>query len=161
MAGRLEGKVAIVTGGARGMGEAHARRFVQEGASVVIGDILDAEGEAVAKELGDAARYVHLDVTDEAQWNDAVAVAQEFGALNVLVNNAGIVAMTPLATTSLSDYQSIIDVNQTGVFLGMKAVIPSMSAAGVAPSSTSHRWAGCRERQASSPTCPASSRCGA
>ena len=75
MTGRLEGKVAIVTGGARGMGEGHARRFVREGASVVIGDILDTEGEAVAKELGDAARYVPLDVTDEGQWNDAVAAA--------------------------------------------------------------------------------------
>ena len=130
MTGRLGDKVAIVTGGARGMGEAHARRFVKEGASVVIGDILDAEGEAVAKELGDAARYVHLDVTDEAQWKDAVSVAQAFGTLTVLVNNAGVVGMTPLATTSLADYQRIIDVNQTGVFLGMKAVLPAMSNAG-------------------------------
>ena len=96
---------------------------------------------------------MHLDVADEARWKDAVAVAQEFGTLNVLVNNAGVVRMTPLATTSLVDYQGVVDVNQTGVFLGMKAVIPAMSKRGsgsIVNISSMRRY---RERQASSPTC--------
>lgn len=131
MAGRLEGKVAIVSGSARGMGAAHARKFVEEGASVVLSDVLDAEGEALAKELGDSACYVHLDVTDEVQWGEAVATAVErFGGLHILVNNAGIVKMMPLAAMTLEDYRTVIDINQFGVFLGMKAAIPAMSDAG-------------------------------
>ena len=95
--GRVDGKVALISGGARGMGASHARLLVAEGAKVVIGDILDDEGKALADEIGDAARYVHLDVTQLEQWEAAVATATgEFGKLDVLVNNAGIVALGQL-----------------------------------------------------------------
>jgi 3alpha(or 20beta)-hydroxysteroid dehydrogenase len=135
MAGRLEGKVAIVSGSARGMGAAHARKFVQEGASVVVSDVLDAEGEALVKELGDAACYIHLDVTDEAQWGEAVRTAVErFGGLHILVNNAGVVQIMPLAVMTLEAYRTVIDVNQVGVFLGMKASSPPCPTPAAAPS---------------------------
>src|SRR5512142_3508479 len=112
--GRVDDKVALISGGARGMGAAHARMLVAEGAKVVIGDILDDEGKALADELGDAARYVHLDVTDPEQWKDAVATAvDEFGKLNVLVNNAGTVALGPLKTHDLKKWQQVLDVNLT------------------------------------------------
>src|ERR1700733_8737442 len=91
--GRVDGKVAVISGGARGMGAAHARALVGGGAKVVSGDILDDEGKALADEIGDAARYVHLDVTQPAEWDAAVSTAvNDFGKLNVLVTNAGIVA---------------------------------------------------------------------
>lgn len=129
--GRVDDKVALISGGARGMGAAHARMLVAEGAKVVIGDILDDEGKALGDELGDAARYVHLDVTDPEQWKDAVATAvDEFGKLNVLVNNAGTVALGPLKTHDLKKWQQVLDVNLTGTFLGMQAVIDPMEAAG-------------------------------
>lgn len=129
--GRVDDKVALISGGARGMGAAHARMLVAEGAKVVVGDILDDEGKALADELGDAARYVHLDVTDPEQWKAAVATAvDEFGKLNVLVNNAGTVALGPLKTHDLKKWQQVLDVNLTGTFLGMQAVIDPMEAAG-------------------------------
>ncbi|WP_406281260.1 SDR family oxidoreductase [Embleya sp. NBC_00896] len=129
--GKLDGRVIIISGAARGQGEAEARLFVAEGAKVVIGDVLDDAGAAVVKELGDAARYVHLDVREEAQWAEAVAVANEaFGALNGLVNNAGVLRFGAITDTSLDDYMEIVGINQVGVFLGMKAVIPSLAAAG-------------------------------
>ena len=128
--GRVDDKVALISGGARGMGAAHARMLVAEGAKVVIGDILDDEGKALADELGDAARYVHLDVTDPEQWKAAVSTAvDEFGKLNVLVNNAGTVALGPLRTHDLKKWQQVLDVNLTGTFLGMQAVIDPMEAA--------------------------------
>ena len=128
MSSRLQGKVALISGGARGMGAAHARRFVAEGARVVIGDVLDVDGKEVAAELGDAAEFVHLDVTDEASWGAAVATTVErFGQLNVLVNNAGIVHVMPLAMTDVDDFRRVVEVNQVGVFLGMKAAIPAMA----------------------------------
>jgi 3alpha(or 20beta)-hydroxysteroid dehydrogenase len=131
MTNRLAGKVALISGGSRGMGASHARRFVAEGAKVVIGDLLDGEGETVAKELGDDAAYVHLDVTDEQSWNDAVAATTEqFGGLHVLVNNAGIIHVMPIAMTALEDYRRVIEVNQVGVFLGMKAAVAAMAASG-------------------------------
>jgi 3alpha(or 20beta)-hydroxysteroid dehydrogenase len=127
--GRLNNKVALISGGARGMGESHARRFVAEGAKVVISDVLDEEGSTVAKDLGAAATYVHLDVTDEQSWTDAVAATTDaFGKLDVLINNAGIVHVMPLAMTTVEDYRRVVDVNQLGVFLGMKAAIPAMAA---------------------------------
>jgi len=129
--GRLDGKVAIVTGAARGQGEAISRRFVNEGASVVLADVSDAEGKVLADELGESTRYVHHDVTSEASWDDAVRTTVDaFGALNVLVNNAGILKWSPMHKLALEDYMSVIRVNQVGCFLGMKAVIASMREAG-------------------------------
>lgn len=129
--GRLAGKVAIITGSAQGMGEGHARAFVGEGASVVVADIRDAEGEALAQELGNQAAFVHLDVTDEDGWTNAIAAASNsFGGVDVLVNNAGVSFIAPLEHTELSDYRRVIDINQVGVFLGMKAVIGAMTARG-------------------------------
>jgi 3alpha(or 20beta)-hydroxysteroid dehydrogenase len=130
----LAGKVALVSGGARGMGASHVRMLVGEGAKVVFGDILDDEGKALADEInasGDAARYVHLDVTQPDQWDAAVATATgEFGKLNVLVNNAGIVALGQLKNFDLGKWQKVIDVNLTGTFLGMRVAVEPMTAAG-------------------------------
>jgi 3alpha(or 20beta)-hydroxysteroid dehydrogenase len=128
---RLEGKVAIVTGAASGMGAAEARLFADEGARVVLADIQDAAGEALAKELGGAAVYAHLDVSQEAQWQALVTdVQRRFGRLDVLVNNAGTVAAAPLEDTTLEQWNRVIAVNQTGVFLGMKHAIRPMAASG-------------------------------
>jgi 3alpha(or 20beta)-hydroxysteroid dehydrogenase len=131
MSGRVEGKVALVTGAARGMGAATARLFVAEGAKVMIADVVDDEGEALARELGADAAYIHLDVTSEEDWQTAVSVTESaFGPVTILVNNAGILRAIPLPLMALEDYQSVIDVNQTGVFLGMKSVVASMAQAG-------------------------------
>ncbi len=127
---RLDGKVAIVTGAARGQGEAEARLFAQEGAKVVLADVLDEEGTAVAKDIGSAATYVHLDVSDEAQWAGAIEAAAAFGALTVLVNNAAIIRPKAIEDTSLADYLSVISVNQVGCFLGMRSAAAPMKAAG-------------------------------
>lgn len=128
---RLNGQVAIISGAARGQGAAEARLFAKEGAQVVLGDVLDTEGQAVADDIGDAAHYQHLDVTSEASWAAAVEAAEDqFGPVTTLVNNAGIFRLAPIAAVSLEDYRQVIDVNQVGVFLGMKAVAPSMQAAG-------------------------------
>ncbi|MCA2210598.1 SDR family oxidoreductase [Nocardia rosealba] len=127
--GRLTGKVAVISGGARGMGAAHARRFVDEGASVVIGDVLDDEGAALASELG--VRYQHLDVREPEQWQAVVRTAvEEFGGLHVLVNNAGIVNGNLLVDFALEEWQRIIDINLTGTFLGMQAAVPAMTGGG-------------------------------
>src|SRR5689334_4187752 len=128
--GRVDGKVALISGGARGMGASHARALVAEGAKVVVGDILDDEGKALADDLGDAVRYVHLDVTQPDQWQAGVSTAvQEYGKLNVLVNNAGIINGSPLQKFDLDKWRQIIDVNLTGTFLGMRAAIEPMIAA--------------------------------
>ncbi|MGO9104315.1 MAG: glucose 1-dehydrogenase [Mycobacterium sp.] len=129
--GRVDGKVALISGGARGMGAAHARRLLREGGSVVLGDVLDNEGQALAAQLGDAAHYVPLDVTAPDHWQRAVtATVERFGKLDVLVNNAGIVNASTLRDYALADWQRIIDVNLTGTFLGMQAAIDPMIAAG-------------------------------
>jgi 3alpha(or 20beta)-hydroxysteroid dehydrogenase len=129
--GRLDGKIAIISGAARGQGAAEARLFAAEGARVVLADVLDDEGEAVAAEIGDAAVYTHLDVTDEPQWQAAVALAEDrFGPVTVLVNNAGILLFQPLHKTDLADFDRVMRVNVEGVFLGMKSVTPSMTRAG-------------------------------
>ncbi|QNS02563.1 SDR family NAD(P)-dependent oxidoreductase [Streptomyces xanthii] len=132
MSARADGKVVVVTGGARGMGAAFARRLVAEGAKVVVGDVLVKEGEALAAELGaGSALFTELDVTSEASWNAAVGRAEEaFGGVTGLVNNAGVVHRCPMEELSEADYRRVIDVNEVGVFLGMKAVLPSMRAAG-------------------------------
>lgn len=128
---RLDGKVALVSGAARGQGAAEARLFVAEGAKVIVGDLLDDEGADVARSLGDAAHYVHLDVTSEASWTQAVGIATErFGRLDVLVNNAGIFRQSSLLEQTVADYMTVINVNQVGAFLGMKTATPAMISAG-------------------------------
>jgi 3alpha(or 20beta)-hydroxysteroid dehydrogenase len=125
--GRYEGKVALVTGGARGLGAAIAQRLVEEGASVVIGDIRTEQGKELADSLGAHAVFAELDVTSEQSWEDTVDLAKTtFGSLDVLVNNAGIVIVSPLLGTDMDTYQKVIAVNQTGVFLGMKAAAAQM-----------------------------------
>lgn len=129
VANRLENKVALITGGARGMGEAHARAFVEQGARVVLGDVLDAQGHDVADSLGDCATYVHLDVTDRGQWSKAIAkTVEEFGHLNVLVNNAGIVIPGPTGDFSAENWNNVIAVNLTGTFHGIAAAHSSLRA---------------------------------
>jgi len=129
--GRLDGKIALVSGGARGMGRAEARLFASEGAKVAICDIVDDEGKSVANEIGANAIFQHLDVTSQEDWAAAVAATTAaFGKLDVLVNNAGIGEMVSFAEMTLDDYRRVTEVNQTGVFLGMKAAIDPMTAAG-------------------------------
>ena len=138
---RLEGKVALISGGARGQGAAEARLFVREGAAVVIGDILDEEGmrlEAELRELGADASYLHLDVTDADQWQTAVEeTVSRYGKLDILVNNAGIAAVqtaglnsAKIDATDMRVWDTIMDVNAKGVFLGTRAAIPAMKDAG-------------------------------
>ena len=130
-AGRVTGKVAIITGGARGMGAMHGQRLVEEGAKVMLTDVLDAEGTAVAKALGANARYLHHDVTNEAEWKQIIAETEKaFGPVSVLVNNAGIVLFGSIENSTEADYRRVIDVDQVSVFLGMKSVLPSMKRAG-------------------------------
>ncbi|MEO3825624.1 glucose 1-dehydrogenase [Actinomadura sp. B10D3] len=129
--GRVDGKTALISGGARGIGEASARALVAEGATVVIGDILDDEGKAVADDLGDAARYVHLDVTSPEDWASAVeTTVGEFGGLTVLFNNAGIANGAAINRFKLEKWRHIIDVNLTGPFLGIRAATDAMIASG-------------------------------
>ena len=129
--GRVEGKVALISGGARGMGESHARVLVREGAKVVIADLLDAEGAALAAELGENATFIHLDVTKPNEWDAAVAHAiSTFGSLNVLVNNAGIANGAALHEFTDRMWSTIIDINLSGVFYGMRAAAPALAATG-------------------------------
>lgn len=128
---RLEGKIAIITGAAQGMGEAHARKFVAEGAKVVMTDLNEEKGQALATELGENAIFVKQNVTSSADWATVVAEAEKnFGAVNVLVNNAGISVAKSILEMTEADYRRIVDINQVSVFLGMQAVIPSMQKAG-------------------------------
>ncbi|HYN34535.1 MAG TPA: SDR family oxidoreductase [Ilumatobacteraceae bacterium] len=127
----LDGVVAIVTGAARGMGESHVRGLVAAGARVVATDVLDDLGTALAEELGDSVMYRHLDVTDEAAWNEVVTSTEAtWGPIGVLVNNAGIVTFGSIEDMTLEQFQRTIDINLTGVFLGMHSVVPSMKRAG-------------------------------
>lgn len=129
--GRFDGRVALISGGARGMGADYVRALVAEGARVVFGDVLDDEGKALAAELGDAVRYVHLDVTEEGHWNEAVATAEEaFGPVGLLVNNAGVVVFGTVADMAPAEFRRVVDINLTGVYLGMHAAIPSLRRAG-------------------------------
>jgi 3alpha(or 20beta)-hydroxysteroid dehydrogenase len=128
---RLDGKVAIITGAARGQGAAEARLLAANGASVVLTDILAEQGEAVAADIGDAARFVEHDVASEAGWTKVVETAiSAFGSVDVLVNNAAISKPLKLEDTDLATYQQVIEVNQVGVFLGMRAVLEPMKRAG-------------------------------
>lgn len=124
---RLKDKVAIVTGGASGMGAAHVKAFVQEGAKVVLTDLNEAGGQKLAKELGDQVLFVKQDVTSEAEWQNVIdETLKAFGTIDVLVNNAGISMAIPLEEITEQQYRKIIDINQVSVFLGMKAVLPTM-----------------------------------
>ncbi len=128
--GRLTGKTAIVTGGAKGMGEQTVRAFVEQGAKVVIADILQQPGEALADELGEQAVFVNLDVRDAAQWQQAVQAANDLGSLQVLVNNAAIMEAQTIMDTTEELFMRVVSINQLGTFLGMQAVFPSMKANG-------------------------------
>jgi len=125
--GRVSGKTAIVSGGARGIGAAVVRRLAAEGAQVVIGDVLDGDGRALAETIGTNAAYVHLDVTSPPDWSDAFRQAAErFGGVDVLVNNAGIANFGSIEEYTLEEWNTIIAVNLTGVFLGIKAAVEPM-----------------------------------
>ena len=129
--GKLDGRVVLVTGAARGQGEQEARLFAAEGAKVVVADVLDGKGEALAKELGAGALYVHLDVRREDDWRAAVAVAKgAYGRIDGLVNNAGILRFNKLVNTPLEEFQQVVQVNQVGVFLGIRTVAPEIAGAG-------------------------------
>ena len=128
---RLQGKVAIVTGGASGMGRSEATIFAREGARVLVADILEKEGQEVAKSIGDAARFMKLDVTSEPDWQTLVATAErEFGKLDILVNNAGISGTYTADLASTEAWDRLMDINAKGTFLGMKHAVPAMKRAG-------------------------------
>jgi 3alpha(or 20beta)-hydroxysteroid dehydrogenase len=127
---RLSGKIVLISGGARGQGAAEARLFVAEGAKVVIGDVLEAEGQRLAAELGNAAVFVRQDVTREDDWTKAVDAAAGLGGLHGLVNNAGIYQPATLMDTDAALFERHMRVNQLGCFLGMKAVVPLMEKSG-------------------------------
>ena len=132
--GRLDGKVAIISGGAKGQGAEEARLFAQEGAKVIIGDILDREGMQIESEIaeqGGEAKFVHLDVSSEEDWLRTVDLSMsEYGRLDILVNNAGILLMKGLEETSGQEWDNIQNINSKGVFLGSKTVIPAMRESG-------------------------------
>ncbi len=128
---RLDGKVALVSGGARGIGGAAARLMAEAGASVVVGDVLEAQGRETAAAIGAAARFVRLDVTSEADWAAAVAAAEEaFGGLDILVNNAGVFLGRDFEEATMEEWSRLVAVNMTGVWLGTKAAMPALAARG-------------------------------
>ncbi|WP_449469472.1 glucose 1-dehydrogenase [Sphingobium chungangianum] len=130
MTGRLQDKVAIVTGGARGMGEATIRLFAREGAKVVIADVLEAEGQALAADIGDAAMFQRLDVSDEGSWTALVdAVIARHGRIDALVNNAAVVAFGPIIDLTVADIDRVLGINVKGTMLGLKHVGAKMCAA--------------------------------
>jgi 3alpha(or 20beta)-hydroxysteroid dehydrogenase len=129
--GRLDGRVVLISGAARGQGAATARRFVTEGARVVMGDILDDDGKQLADDLGESATYVHLDVRDADGWAAAVECGQgAYGRVDGLVNNAGVLGQGTVEGMPKQEFMHVVEVNQLGVFLGMQAAIPAMRAAG-------------------------------
>jgi 3alpha(or 20beta)-hydroxysteroid dehydrogenase len=127
---RFDGKVVLISGGARGQGEAEARALVAEGGKVVIGDVLEEQGTKLAKELGKAAAFVRHDVTSEADWDRAVKTAEAMGGLHGLVNNAGVYTPKSLMETDADLWERHVRINQFGCFLGMKAVVPAIDRAG-------------------------------
>ncbi|MFI6621207.1 SDR family NAD(P)-dependent oxidoreductase [Streptomyces sp. NPDC050528] len=137
--GKLDGRVVLVTGAARGQGEQEARLFAAEGAKVVVADVLDEQGEALAKELGESASYVHLDVGDEADWSAAVGATKEtYGRIDGLVNNAGILRFNSLVDTPLEEFMQVVRVNQVGCFLGIKTVAAAMEDGGTIVNTASY-----------------------
>jgi 3alpha(or 20beta)-hydroxysteroid dehydrogenase len=127
---RLTGKVALVTGGARGLGEATVRLFVENGAKVVFGDVLEEAGQQLAKALGPDAAFLRMDVRQESDWQRAIERCREFGPLSILVNNAAVVHMASLVDTTNEDYKRVFEINQFGTFLGIRSVVAPMKAAG-------------------------------
>ncbi|MAF37543.1 MAG: cyclopentanol dehydrogenase [Chloroflexi bacterium] len=131
---RLQNKVALISGGAKGMGAVEAKLFAKEGARIVIGDVLETEGkqiESEINEIGGECLFVPLDVTDENQWNEAVAATvRRFSKLDILINNAGIFRTSRVEETSSAEWDHVMDINAKGVFLGAKAAIPAMREAG-------------------------------
>src|SRR4029077_17098197 len=128
---RFDNRTVIVTGGARGMGASHARGFITEGANVVIADVLEQEGRALADELGHQAIFSRLDVTSDADWAATVAAAEDaFGPVSVLVNNAPTLCCEAIAQTEPAAWRQVIDINLTGTYLGIRAVVSSMRKAG-------------------------------
>ena len=128
---RFESKVVLISGAAGGQGAAEASAFAAEGARVVLGDILDAEGEQVAAAIGAPARYRHLDVTDEASWHEIVELAEaEFGRIDVVVNNAGVMHFAHLSEIEVAEFRNVLEINVTGTLLGMKAAAPALRRAG-------------------------------
>lgn len=124
---RLEGKTALVTGAAQGMGEQHVRRFIEEGANVVLTDISAEKGQALAEELGEKALFIKHDATSAEDWENVVSETEKkFGPIHILVNNAGISMNKSLLTITEKEYRKIVDINQVSVFLGMRTVAPSM-----------------------------------
>lgn len=127
---RFNGRVFLLSGGARGIGAAQARQLVEAGGRVVIADVLIDAGKNLASELGSACVFQHLDVTSETQWSEAVAVAERMGPLHGLVNNAGVYAPFPLVDTSLAEFERHVRINQTGTFLGMRSVVAALERTG-------------------------------
>ena len=128
---RLDGKIALITGAASGIGEAVARRFIAEGATVWLSDIREAEGRAVAADIGGAARFIALDASDAESWSGAIAqISEVHNGLDVLVNNAGCGAGGGIERESLADHRRVMDLNVTGVWLGMRSAVPAMAARG-------------------------------
>lgn len=128
---RFDNRVYLISGGARGLGAAQARRLVAEGARVLLGDVLEDAGRALAAELGPACRFERLDVTDEAQWSHAVAAAEGLGEVHGLVNNAGVYRPVPLlAPDSPAEFRRHMEINQYGTFLGMRAIVPALERTG-------------------------------
>jgi len=128
--GRLDGKIAIITGAAQGMGASHAAKFIQEGAKVVLTDLNEEKGQAFADELGENALFVKQNVASQDDWTHVIEETEKiFGPVNVLVNNAGITMAKSILETTEEDYMKIVNINQLSVFLGMKTVIPSMKKA--------------------------------
>lgn len=127
---RFAGRVFLLSGAARGLGAAQARRLAAEGATVVVGDVLDEAGRELAAQLGPRCVYQTLDVTQESQWQQAVALAESLGPLQGLVTNAGVYRPVPLGETSLEEWDRHLRINQTGVFLGIRSVVPAMERAG-------------------------------
>ena len=145
MTGRFESRTVLISGGARGMGASHAAGFVAEGANVVIGDVRDEEGQALADELGDRVMYVHLDVSDPDQWSRAVTAAEStYGAISVLVNNAGFGGRDTLVDTTPEDWRRVLSVNLDGSFYGIRATVPSMRAYGGGAIVNTSSYAGLR-----------------
>jgi 3alpha(or 20beta)-hydroxysteroid dehydrogenase len=160
--GRVAGKVAIVTGAARGTGEATARLLAREGARVVVADILEEPARIVAKDLGDGAAFERLDVTSPDDWRRVVeATAAREGRIDVLVNNAAVLHMAAIEDTELADFERVVRVNQTGTFLGIKSVAPAMKRSGRGSIVNVASIDGMSAKNASSPTRPASGPCAA